>query len=76
VSTTHTIVSGALVQERETKTEDKKLSHQVLIYIVSKDLTGSKKYYLEMKKISYAVVMSVRMLRHYFEAHIVRVLTN
>jgi ribonuclease HI len=35
-----------------------------------------KKYYSEMEKICYAVVMSARKLRHYFEAHTVRVLTN
>jgi hypothetical protein len=29
-----------------------------------------------MEKICYAVVMSVRKLRHYFKAHRVRVLTN
>jgi hypothetical protein len=29
-----------------------------------------------MEKICYAVVMSARKLRHYFEAHRVRVLTN
>jgi hypothetical protein len=29
-----------------------------------------------MKKICYAVIMSVRKLRHYFEAHAIKVLTN
>jgi hypothetical protein len=51
VSAMHTVVSGDLVQERETLKEDKKTSHQVLIYFVSKYLTGSKKYYSEIKKI-------------------------
>jgi hypothetical protein len=50
--------------------------HQVPIYFVSKALAGSKKYYLEMEKICYTVVMSASKLRHYFEAHTVRVLTN
>jgi hypothetical protein len=48
----------------------------VPIYFVSEALSGSKKYYSEMEKICYAMVMSVRKLRHYFEAHRVRVLTN
>jgi hypothetical protein len=39
-------------------------------------LVGSKKYYLEMEKICYVLVMSARKLRHYFEAHKVWVLTN
>jgi hypothetical protein len=76
VSASHTIVSGALVQEKETTKNDTKVSHQVPIYFVSEALAGSKKYYSEMKNICYAVVMSVRKLQHYFEAHRVRVLTN
>jgi hypothetical protein len=56
--------------------EGKKLSHQVPIYFVSEVLSGSKKYYSEMEKICYAVVMSARKLWHYFEGHRVRVLAN
>jgi hypothetical protein len=54
----------------------RKIDQQVPIYFISKALAGSKKYYSEMEKICYAVVMSTRKLRHYFEAHSVRVLTN
>jgi hypothetical protein len=50
--------------------------HQVPIYFVSEALAGLKKYYSEMEKICYAVAMSARKLRHYFEAHKVRVLMN
>jgi hypothetical protein len=75
-STTHTMVSGALVQEREVCKECKKLSRQVPTYFISEALADSKKYYSEMEKICYAVFMSARKLRHYFEAHRVRVLTN
>jgi hypothetical protein len=76
VSVTHIVVSGTLVQEREILKEGKKLSHQVAIYFVSEALAGSKKYYSEMVKIGYAVVMSARKLWHYFKDHRVRVLTN
>jgi hypothetical protein len=76
VSATHTVVSRALVQEIETSNGDKKMLHQVPIYFVSEALARSKKYYLEMEKICYAVVMSARKLQHYFEAHTVKVLTN
>jgi hypothetical protein len=62
VSATHTAVSRALVQEREISKEGRKLSHQVPIYFVSEALAGSKKYYMEMEKICYAVVMSMRKL--------------
>jgi hypothetical protein len=43
---------------------------------VSEVLIGSKKYYSEVEKICYAVVMSSRKLCHYFEAHTIKVLTN
>jgi hypothetical protein len=76
VSLMHTTVSGALIQEREILKEDKMLSHQFPIYFVSEALSGSKKYYSEKEKICYIVVMSTRKLRHYFEAHRVRVLMN
>jgi ribonuclease HI len=72
----HSAVSGALIQEREILKEDKMLSHQVPIYFVSDALSGSKKYYLEMEKICYVVIMSASKLQLYFKAHRVRVLTN
>jgi hypothetical protein len=68
VSATHTAVSGAPVQERETSKEGTKTSQQAPIYFVSEALAGSKKYYSEMEKICYAVVMSAKKLQHYFEA--------
>jgi hypothetical protein len=46
------------------------------VYFVSEALPVSKRYYLEMEKICYTVVMSARKLGHYFEAHRVRVLAN
>jgi hypothetical protein len=76
VSATHTTVSGALVQEREISKEGRKLPHQVQIYFISEALVVSKKYYSEMEKICYAIVMSARKLWRYFKAHRVRVLTN
>jgi hypothetical protein len=48
----------------------------VLLYFVSETLVGSKKYYSEMEKICYAVVMSAKKLCHYFKTHKVKVLTN
>jgi hypothetical protein len=76
VSATYTAVSRALVQEREIYKEGRKLSHQVPIYFIFKALVSSKKYYSEIEKICYAIVMSARKLRYYFEAHRVRVLMN
>jgi hypothetical protein len=76
VSTTHTAVSGAILQEREVCKEGRKLSQQVSIYFISEALADSKKYYSKIEKICYAIVMSARKLHHYFKAHRVRVLTN
>jgi hypothetical protein len=76
VLATHTTVSGALVHERETSKEGRKLSHQVPIYFISEAPTASKIYYLQMEKICSALVMSTRKLLHYFEAYRVRGLTN
>jgi hypothetical protein len=46
------------------------------VYFGLEVLTGSKKFYSKMEKICYAVIMSSRKLRHYFETHIIKVLTN
>jgi hypothetical protein len=64
-------VSTALVQEKE---EGKfKL---ILMYFASEALSGSKLFYSELEKITYAVMMAARKLRHYFEGHRIRVITN
>jgi hypothetical protein len=64
------------VVEKETVGNGKAAKQQFPVYIVSEVLTGSKRFYSEMEKICYAVVMSARKLRHYFEAHTIKVLTN
>jgi hypothetical protein len=76
VSASHTTVSRVLMQEKETMKNDKKIAQQFLIYFVSKALAGSKKYYSEMKKIRYTLVITSQKFRHDFKAHRVRVLTN
>jgi hypothetical protein len=76
VSATDSAVSGALVVEKEIKNKDKIAKQQFLEYFVSEVLAGSKKFYSEMEKICFAAVVSSRKLRHYFEAHTIKVLTN
>jgi hypothetical protein len=76
VSATHAAVSGALMIKKEIVSNDKATKQQFPVYFVSQVLTGSKRFYSEMEKICYAVVMSTRKLRHYFEAHTIKVLTN
>jgi hypothetical protein len=65
-------VSAALVQEqnREGTTQ------QCPVYYVSEVLTASKCNMTELEKISYAVVMASRKLRHYFKAFKVRVTSD
>jgi hypothetical protein len=54
-------VSGALVQEKEIMKNGKKITQQFLVYYMSEALAGSNRYYSEMDKICYAVVMRVLM---------------
>jgi formate-dependent phosphoribosylglycinamide formyltransferase (GAR transformylase) len=77
VSATHTVVSRTLVIEKEAAQGAGAVAkHQHPVYFISEVLAGSKKYYSEIEKICYAVIMCSRKLRHYFEAHTIRVLTN
>jgi ribonuclease HI len=62
-------VSVALVQEQNREG----MTRQCPVYYVSEVLTASKCNMTELEKISYAVVMASRKLRHYFEAFKVRV---
>jgi hypothetical protein len=64
-------VSAVLVQEKE---EGK--FKQIPVYFASEAFSGSKIFYSELEKIAYAVVMAARKLRHYFEGHRIRVITN
>jgi hypothetical protein len=62
ISAAHLVVSGALFVEKETTKMGKITKQQFLVYFVSEVLTRSKKYYSEMEKICYAVIMSARKL--------------
>jgi hypothetical protein len=75
VSTMHSAVNGAPDVEKEVMKDGKMMKQQLHVYFVSEVLTGSKKYYSEVENICYVVVMSYRKLRHYFEAHTIKVLT-
>ena len=61
VASPHT-VSAVLVREKQEEHQKKKLP----VYYVSKTLDGAKKFYTEMEKVAYAVVMASRKLKHYF----------
>jgi hypothetical protein len=72
VSASNSAVSDVLVKEKE---EEEKFK-QIPMYFASEALSGSKIFYSELEKIAYAVVMAARKLRHYFEGHRIRVITN
>jgi hypothetical protein len=72
----HSAVSGVLFIEKEATKDGKIMNQQLPVYFVSEVLTGSKKYYSEVEKSCYAVVMSSRKINHYFEDHTIKVLTN
>jgi hypothetical protein len=71
VSASNLVVSAVLVQEKE----EGKFKH-IPVYFASKALSGSKLFYSELEKIAYAVIMVARKLRHYFEGHRIKVITN
>jgi hypothetical protein len=65
-------VNASLVQEQNREGT----TRQCPVYYVSEVLTASKCNMTELEKISYAVVMASRKLRHYFEAFKVRVTSD
>ena len=62
------IVSSALIRE-----EDKV---QRPVYYTSKALRGAKGRYPQMEKLAFALITASRKLRHYFQAHVINVMTN
>jgi ribonuclease HI len=65
VVASHFAVSAALVQEKL----DGQVKKQAPVYFVSEVLSLSKKNYIELEKVLYAVLMASRKLRHYFQAY-------
>jgi ribonuclease HI len=65
VAASHSVVSAALVQEKQ----DGQVKRQAPVYFVSEVLSLSKKNYTELEKVLYAVLMASRKLRHYFQAY-------
>ena len=71
IATSSFVVSAALVEERMVEETLKQLP----IYFVSESLSRSKLLYSEMEKMSYAVVMAAKKLRHYFQSFKINVPT-
>jgi hypothetical protein len=71
--TTH-VVSTALVVKRVEEGHTYPVQHSV--YFISEVLGPSKKKYHQVQKLLYAVLLTVRKLRHYFDDHKVIVVTR
>ena len=61
-------VSSVLVRE------ERKI--QKSVYYTSRALRGAERRYPMMEKLAFALVMASRKLRHYFQAHVINVLTD
>ena len=61
-------VASALVREDD--------SGQQPVYFISKALQGSELNYQKIEKFAYALILTSRRLRPYFQAHTIRVRTN
>jgi hypothetical protein len=68
------VVSAAIVVERTEKGHT--LPVQQPVYYISEVLSETKARYLQIQKLLYAVVLVLRKLRHYFEAHPVTVVSS
>jgi hypothetical protein len=73
ISATSTVVSAAIMVEREEEGHVYKVQQPV--YYISEVLTDSKIWYPHVQKLLYALLITSRKLRHYFKSHKITVIT-
>jgi ribonuclease HI len=74
VAATTQVVSSAVVVER--REEGHALLIQRSVYFISEVLSETKIRYPQIQKLLYAVILTQRKLRHYFESHPVTVVSS
>jgi hypothetical protein len=74
VAATTQVVSAAIVVER--REEGYALLVQRPVYFISEVLSETKIRYPQIQKLLYAVILTRRKLRHYFESHPVTVVSS
>ena len=68
IAVSQVAVSVALVREEE--------GSQRLVYFISRAFQGAEERYPRMEKLAFALVMAVRKLKLYFQAHTIIVLID
>jgi hypothetical protein len=74
VAATSMVVSAAIIMEREEEGHVYKVQRPV--YYISEVLLDSKIRYPHVQKLLYALLITSRKLRHYFESHKITVVTD
>jgi hypothetical protein len=74
ITATTYVISMAIVVEHQD--EGYTFGVQRPVYFVSEVFSESKICYLTIQKLIYAILMTSRKLRHYFDAHNISVVTN
>ena len=74
IATTSAVISTTIVIEREEEGCVYKV--QCPVYYISEVLSESKIWYPHVQKLLYALLITSRKLRHYFESHKITVVTD
>ena len=74
ITVTTQVVSVALVIKREEPGKIQKVQRPV--YFVSEVLSDTKTWYPQIQKLVYAVLITKRKLRHYFDAHPITIVSK